>query len=94
VARTEGDHFVDINEMVGNRMPAVCAGFAGLDDDGDEVAEVGVFEHTAEFARGPEIRPGGIDAFTRCSTSNEERIIHTFCGRTGVMRRSICQSRR
>jgi hypothetical protein len=48
--------------MVGDRVATVRAGFAGLGDDGDEVAEVGLFEHARQFARGPEFRTGGLDA--------------------------------
>ncbi len=37
-ARTDSDHFGDINEMVGDRVAAVGTGFAGLGDDGDATA--------------------------------------------------------
>lgn len=42
--------------MVGDRVAAVGAGFAGLGDDDDEIPEVGVFQHAGEFAGGPEFR--------------------------------------
>jgi hypothetical protein len=32
--RTDADHFVEKNEMVGNRMAALCAGFPGFGDGG------------------------------------------------------------
>src|SRR4029079_16129969 len=49
--------------MVGDRVPAVGAGFAGLGDDGDEVPELGVFQHAGEFTSGPKFRAGLVDAF-------------------------------
>jgi hypothetical protein len=60
--RPNADHFGDFNEMVGHRMPAVSTSAAGLGDDGDEVAEVVVFEHAREIAGGLEFRTSGIDA--------------------------------
>lgn len=43
-------------------MTAVRAHFVGLGDDGDAVAEVGVFQHAGEFARGPKFVASGVDA--------------------------------
>jgi hypothetical protein len=45
------------NQSAGGTLP-------GVNNVGnDEVTEVGVFEHTSEFAGGPEFRSGGIGAF-------------------------------
>jgi len=49
--RADADHFVGFNEMVGSRMAAVLAGSARLGDDGDEIAEIGVFEHARRANR-------------------------------------------
>ena len=61
-ARPDADHIGDINEMVGDRVVAVPASFAGLGHDRGKVAEVGVFQHTGEFACGPEFRARLVDA--------------------------------
>jgi len=47
-AGTDANHFGDINEMAGDRVAAIDAGLARLGDNGDEVTEVGVFEHTGK----------------------------------------------
>jgi hypothetical protein len=52
--RPDADHFGDINKMVGDGVAAIGASLACLDDDGDEVTEVGVFEYAGKFAGGPE----------------------------------------
>ena len=62
-ARSDADHFGDINEMVGDRVAAVGAGFPSLGEDGDEIAEVGVFQHSGQFSCGPKLRAGLVDAF-------------------------------
>jgi hypothetical protein len=49
-ARTDADHFVDVNKMVGDLVAAVRAGFARLGDDGGEIAE-GRFISTGSSAR-------------------------------------------
>jgi hypothetical protein len=64
--RPDADHFGDINKMVGDGVAAIGARLACLGDDGDEVTEVGVFEHTGKFAGGPEfsaVRPDLLDTF-------------------------------
>ena len=61
-ARADADHFVEINEMVGNLVAVLFAGFARLVDDRDEIAEVGVFEHPRQLARRPEFVALSIDA--------------------------------
>jgi len=55
-ARTDADHFGDINEMVRDCVAAIGASLACFSDGGDKVTEVGVFEDTGEFACGPEFR--------------------------------------
>jgi len=62
-ARPNADHFGDINEMVGDSVAAVRAGFAGFADHGHEIAEIGIFQHASEFASRPELRSGAIDPF-------------------------------
>lgn len=48
--------------MVFGPVGAVQTGFAGFFDDGQKMAELRVFQHTDEFARGPKFLTGGIDA--------------------------------
>ena len=62
-AGADADHIVDINKMVGDRMIALRAGFTSLRDDGDEIAEVGVFKHAGKFARRPRLVAVRVDAF-------------------------------
>ena len=61
-ARTDADHFGDVNEMVRDGAAAIGTSFAGLGDNGDKVAKVGVFQHPRQFAGGPELAAVFIDA--------------------------------
>ena len=49
--------------MVFNAVGTVQTGFPGFFDDGQKVAKLGIFQHAGEFARGPEFRTSGTDAF-------------------------------
>jgi len=77
-AGTDANHFGDINEMVGDRVAAIDAGLARLGDDGDEVTEVGVFEHAGKFAGGPEfttVRADPLDALESVAGGGDGQLI-------------------
>ena len=79
-------------------MSAVGTSFAGLGDDGAEVAEIGLFRHAGEFVRGPKIRAGGIDAFDALEcvggSGDWQRIAHgvRFIRRNGSNEERIFRS--
>jgi hypothetical protein len=81
-ARADINHFGDINEMVTNRMAALCASFTRFRYDGDEIAEVGVFQYPRQFTSGPKLATafiGALDTLERVARGgNWSLVAHLF----------------
>ena len=76
-ARADINHFGDINEMVANRMAALCASFTSFRYDGDEIAKVGVFQYPRQFTSGPKLATafvGALDTLERVARGGNWRL--------------------